>query len=168
VAISVHVAGLATIKMTLGEDSGLQVFGYTQDGANLTFQPFFQDVPGDENGGDAGPPIEKVWMGEIVQIQLDFTKWDYVLESILKKRMRDPTGLLTVGKPISAGTLTFPNAFTLIISAPTRIYNFPRCVPESAFQLNVGTKFSRLSSAFTAYKNTNGVLWTETETVLVP
>ena len=167
-AISVQVAGLATIKMTLGEDNSLQTFGYTQDGANLTFQPFYQDVPGDENGGDAGPPIEKVWMGEIVQIQLDFTKWDFALESVLQKRLRDKTNLLTVGTPVGAGTLTFPNAFTLIVSTPIRIYNFPRCVPESAFQLNVGTKFSRLSAAFTAYKNTNNVLWTATESVLVP
>lgn len=167
-ALNIQVPGLAVIKMTLGEDNAIQTFGYTQDGANLTFQPFYQDVPGDENGGDAGPPIDKVFMGEICQIQLDFTKWDAAYELILQKRMRDKTNLLTTGVPVGAGTLTFANAFTLQVVATNRIYNFPRAVPESAFQINIGTKFARLQATFTAYKSTNGILWSASASYLIP
>jgi hypothetical protein len=167
-AVTVHVAGLATVKMNLGEDNTMLTFGYTQDGANITFQPFWQDIPGDENGGDAGPPIDKVWMGEIAQVQLDFTKWETTYAQTLSKRLRDAAGTYTVGQPRAAGTLTFTNALCLTLSAPNDVYTFPRAIPESAIQLNVGTKYSRLSVSFTCYKSTAGVLWVGTDAYYAP
>jgi hypothetical protein len=168
-AITVHVAGLASIKVNLSADYRvLSTLGYTQDGATIVFRPYYQDVPGDENGGDAGPPIDRVYMGEVAQVQLELTKWDDTLAALLIKRFRDPTALLTTGQPAGAGTLTFSTAHSLVVSSPNGIHNFPRAVLDGELQINKGTKYSRWLLGFTCYKNTSGVLWTTDETVLVP
>ena len=168
----IHVAGLATIKVASGRETpenNLDILGYTQDGAYLSFQPFLQDVPGDENGGDAGPPIDQVWMGEVAQVQLDFTKWDAVIAAAIVKRMREFTnrsGTLTdptkYGARAAAGTLTFDNAFCLLIDAPYQKLCFPCALPNQAQQLNLGTKFSRWSVVFSCYRNSwvnGGILY---------
>jgi hypothetical protein len=156
----IHVAGLATIKIASQRESPegyLDILGYTQDGAYISFQPFFQDVPGDENGGDAGPPVDQVWMGEVAQVQLD-----------LMKRLREYSGRATLtdstklGQRATAGTLTFGNAFCLLIDAPYQKLCFPVAVPNQAQQINLGTKFSRWSVVFSCYKNSaanGGILY---------
>ena len=64
----VHVAGLALIKISFG-GSGYLELGYTRNGADITHEGFFLDVPGDENGGDEGPPIEIQFLGEIARVR---------------------------------------------------------------------------------------------------
>jgi hypothetical protein len=173
--LQVHVAGLATIMINSAPEnaSTMKVLGYTQDGAYLGFQPFAQEVPGDENGGDAGPPIEKIWMGEVCQVQLDFTKWDAVEASVIAKRLRE-FGQLTAVNPTgrgaraTAGQLMFQRAFCLGIDAPWQKLVFPVAIPDQPIQTNLGTKYARMSITFTCYRNSlanGGILYSESSPV---
>ena len=59
----IQVAGLAPIKVD-GE-----LLGYTRNGADTTKEAYWLDVPGDENGGDDGPPIDVQYLGEIARVR---------------------------------------------------------------------------------------------------
>ena len=73
-AVAVQVAGLATIKIAAAVGSPLYTLGYTQNGAFITTEGYTVNVPGDENGGDDGPPIEIQSLGETARVRLEFTK----------------------------------------------------------------------------------------------
>jgi hypothetical protein len=61
--------GKATIRVNTGSAGVLETVGYTRNGADLTTEGFWIDVPGDENGGDSGPPIEIQYVGEMARVR---------------------------------------------------------------------------------------------------
>lgn len=154
-AEQVNVDFAARVKVDYG--SGLTNLGYTANGVDWASEPHMQDVPGDENGGDAGTPIDIQYFGETARITLELTKYDpAILESI---RARIPGG--TAGTPAAAGTLLFAgNLFMrLVVASTNRPRNFPCAIPRSAIEVNKGTRFSRARLQFECHKHpTTGVL----------
>ena len=149
-AITVNVAGLATIKIAAG--GALQDFGYTMDGARITTEGFTVNVPGDENGGDEGPPVEIQYLGEIVRVRLEMTKWDVSVGNVLSARFKGGTA----GVPVAAGSLVFSAGgyFRLVISAANAPWNFPcATLIKQPIEINAGTKYSKLLVEFECYKN---------------
>ena len=153
----VQVAGLATIKVAEGTSLAFEVAGYTDNGATIRFEAFHGDVPGDENGGDQGPPVEVQYFGEIAHIRLALTKQ---VKAVIDKIAARVAGA-AAGVVADAGTLMFKdeNAYGLLIDTPTDPYYFPVAIPRGAREVNRGTVFERHILELTAYKNSAGLLY---------
>jgi len=161
-AEQVNVAGAVTVKVALPASGSLSTVGKTRNGPEVVEQPFFLPVPGDDNGGDAGPPIDIQYLGEIAQIRLELTKYDpTVVEAI-----RAFVAQATLGTPATPGTLMFQDskAGRLVLSCANAPQNFPRVVFQEPIQRNIGTRFTVCIISATAYKDANGVLFNNTVT----
>ena len=156
-AVTVQVGGLALIRVATAVGGALADFGYTQDGAQITTEGHTINVPGDENGGDEGPPVEIQMLGETARVTLQMTKWDSTVGNALAKR-----SAAVAGGARTPGRLVFANGdyVRLVISAPNAPWNFPCAVLQrTPITINAGTKYSRLALEFECYKNpaaTNG------------
>lgn len=159
-AVAIQVTGPALIKVGTGAASALENLGYTRNGAEIVAEGYWINVPGDENGGDDGPPIDVQFVGETARIRLELTKWDVTVAAEVESRFKDGTG----GTPGTAGTLMFSGskAMRLVIVPTTGGRNFPRAFPRFAIELNKGTRFSTFVVEFEAHKDAAGVLWNTT------
>lgn len=159
-AISVFNAGPALIKINDFQGGGIQSLGYTRNGADTTKEAFFVDVPGDQNGGDEGPPIEIQYMGEIARVRLELTKWDGAVAALITCRVAGATD----GTPSAAGTFMFAQSkFVRLIIDGSSAYtsldiNFPCAIPRMPIELNRGTKYGILVCEFECHKDASGVL----------
>ena len=156
----VHVAGLALIKISFG-GSGYLELGYTRNGADITREGYFLDVPGDENGGDEGPPIEIQFLGAIARVRLELTKFDMDTAERLSARVAGGQ----VGVPSSAGTLLLANvdgtkSIDVLINTPIFPIHFPVVVARQPIEINKGTKFSTFVCELECHKDqSTGILW---------
>lgn len=152
---TVHVAGAALVKVNAGY--GFENLGYTSNGADIRFEGYFQNVPGDENGGDDGPAIEVIYLGETAKVRTELTKWDVAVADRVAARVAGAVA----GVPAAPGTLMFANSKTMrvCIASANNPMNFPRCICREPVEINKGTKYSRLIFEFEAYKNSAGVLY---------
>lgn len=159
-ATAVQNGGLATIKVDYG--SGLAILGYTRNGADESEDSYMTDVPGDENGGDEGPPIEIQIMGETARVRLELTKWDATVLAAVRSRTKGGTD----GTPPTAGTMLFSGSkdFRLLIHSVNLPHNFPRAIPRATIEINNGTKFATVVVEFECHKDANGVLRNATVT----
>ena len=100
-AVQPRYAGAALCKVDYG--SGLANLGYTEDGAQVTPTAYWADVPGDENGGPEGPPIDVQYLGETVDVRLVLTSWETTVADAMAARLAGGTA----GTPGTPGTLMF-------------------------------------------------------------
>ncbi len=130
---------------------GLRELGYTREGAEISEETFWLDVPGDERGGEAGPPIEVQSMGQVDRVRLEMTKWDDTIMSLIRANV--PAGIAGQPYVLPPGTLVFSNAkfFRLLILGSTistfnsgagEPRNYPCAIPRAPRELNKGSKFS--------------------------
>ena len=160
-AEAVVVPGAALIRVDTGSASALETVGYTRNGAEVIREGYFLDVPGDQNGGDDGPPIEIQYLGEIARVRLELTKWDSAITAKFEQRLK---GSVTVGTPATTGGLMFAGGFTyrLLIQTTLLIRNFTRAFPRAAFEINQGTKWAAFICEFECHKDGSGVLFNTT------
>lgn len=160
-AVVVPVPGPATIKIAIVSGS-LQTLGYARNESEIIFTPYYHNIHSDENGGDEGPEVEKQFLGVTAQIRMRLSKIDWAVMDIVEKFM---SGASTVGEPGDPGSLLFAgdNYLRVLIDTATRPMNFLQCVPTSPIEFNHGTKATEKYTEFTAYKNSSGVLWNNTD-----
>lgn len=160
--IAVEVAGLVTVRVDTGASNALEDLGYTRNGADVRSQGFFLGIPGDENGGDEGPPVDIQYFGEIATVRMELTKFDRAIVDKVKSRIYGNT-VATAFSPSAAGSLMFGGSLTfrVLLACTTQPRNFPRCVLKEPIEINKGTKYSTLLLEFEAHKNAAGVLWNE-------
>lgn len=157
--IQVNVAGLTLIKVGTGGGGTLEDLGYTRNGAETTKEAFWLDVPGDENGGDEGPPVEIQFLGEIARVRLELTKYDpLILEKVAARVAGITAGTVSAS---DVGVLMFnaSKSIRLALANSNMPRNFPRAIPRGAIELNRGTKFSTALLEFECHKNGSGVLY---------
>ena len=171
-AATPQVSGACEIKLDTGTTRALQSLGWTANGANVTRTRLTTDIPGDQNGGDEGVPIDIQDFGGFYRVRLEMTKWDTAVES--KVRVTgNPNGTggyssLSLGSVVTPGTLIVANAaYYRLLLLPTdaaRAMNFLAAIPrEDPYEINFGTKYSRLILSFTCYP-IGGVIWNTTTT----
>ncbi len=140
-AYTVHVAGAAEIKIGTGGSGALEGLGYTRNGVTIRFEDYSVEEKGDENGGDDGPPIEVLMLGECADVQLELNKWD---ATVMAKVQRLKGG--TAGQPAAAGTLVIGGEkyYRLAIASANMPHNFPLAMLiGTPIELGpVGTKFA--------------------------
>lgn len=169
-AATVQVAGLATIKVGKEgcADALLEILGYTVNGAKIRVESYFEEVHGDQYGGDQGPPIEMVYLGERATVTLEMSKWDGLVADKISGRLYgkhagkifDQVGDYTVGP----GTPVFAPGFAyrLVIKVAGQgqtSWDFPRAVPREPMEINKGTRHSVLMLVLDCYPNDAGVLY---------
>lgn len=161
-AAQVHVAGITLVKIATPADGSLESVGYTRNGPDVSERPFMIPVPGDENGGDSGPPIDIQWLGETARIRLEFTKYDSAVTDKLRKFVAGAT----LGTPATAGTLMFQDnkAHRLVLANTNNPLNFPRVVFNEPAEYNVGSRYTVLVLTAEAHKDASGVLFNTTVT----
>jgi hypothetical protein len=150
-ASSVHVAGPAQIKVDTAAGNSLEELGYTINGAEIREEIFHSNVPGDENGGDEGPPIDVQYFGEIHHVRLELSKWDAsVANKVLAKLYGGTAGVLG-----AAGTLMAGGSKTvrLLINASIEPRNYLKAFLRNQSELNKGTKYSKLVLEFECHAN---------------
>ena len=182
---SVNVYGLASILVSLDGGTTFNLLGTTRDGVNISSDGFFNDVHNDENGGDAGPPVEVQYLGETHRVRVELTKYDPLVAAKLEDHYGN-TG--TVGQPAAAGTLLFANSYSgdQIFNAigggvqvqiqtanaanaagdipANMVRTYTTCLIRDAIEVNRGTKFSTFVLTFTAYKvSGSAAIWTGTD-----
>ena len=152
-ASAIQVRGACQVKVGTGEADALEELGYTRNGADITLESMFLDVPGDQNGGDDGPPIDVQYLGDIARVRLELTKWD---EAVADKAIPRVKGG-TPGTPSLSGTLMFQDSkcYRLLLNSPSEPRNFLRAFPRMPIEINAGTKFSTLVVEFECHKDDN-------------
>ena len=162
-SVQTYVTGLASIYTgTSGSSDSptLELLGYTRDGVEPQSQGFYLDVKSDENGGEAGPPVEVQFMGETARVRLELPRFD----PAVAQRVQARTFGSTAGTPAAAGSLMFASSLTvpMKISCPGtsagRLYG--RCFVRDAITIGFGTKHSTLVVEFECHKDSNGVVYT--------
>ena len=155
--VTIQVAGLCTVTVDSGEDNALETLGLTRNGADITFEGYFLNVPNDDNGGDDGPASDIQYLGETARIRLELTKFDNLIADKITPRERGATA----GTIPTIGNLQFQGSKShrLVIHTTTLPYNFPRVIFRAPVEINKGTKFSTLIIEAEAYKNGSNVFY---------
>ena len=154
--VAVKTAGLAAIYIGNKGDSfgSMSLLGYTRNGADTSTEAFYEDVHGDANGGDSGPPIEVQFLGEIARVRLELTKWDSTVADNVASRS---SAVAAGGGTVDPGTLLFANGsltmYRVLVWAPNMPINYPCCMVRAPIEVNRGTKFSTLVLEFEAHKD---------------
>ena len=168
-AITMHRAGLTLVKIDVSAAQDTwQDFGYTRDGVDISEQPFLLDIHGDENGGDAGPPIDSQFLGEIHTITCMMTKWDKTIENTIRNALRanaTPGTLPTPGQFLRQDSQRFKVG--LAAADPlteTQDRAYATCIVRQPKTLNKGTKHEVLLFVFEAWMPAGGgVIYTRTD-----
>lgn len=161
-ALSIQVDGLATIKIASPAGGSLETLGYSINGVEITEQIFTEEVKGDENGGDAGPPIDVQYLGEMHVIRITMTKYD---EAVLNKIRAGIAGG-TAGTISTSGTLYMQGtvAFRLLIHSVNRPRNYINVIFQEPKEINKGTIHSKATIIGRAYYGANNVIYNATTT----
>lgn len=140
----------------------LELLGYTRNGADITLQSFQIPVPGDQNGGDSGPPIDIQLMGQMAHIRLEFTKYD----DVVMNKVRALVAGGTAGDMPEPGTLYLQGQkyCRLLLHTTNNPFNFPRVVWQEPQQQNVGSRFTMVVISGTAYPDGDGKLFDSVST----
>ncbi len=176
-ARQVNAYGFADILIALNPTAGSPTYtdlGTTRDGIGITSDGYFLDVHNDENGGEAGPPIQIQYLGETAKIRIELTKYDPAVFATLEEHFANSG---TAGVPQPAGVFMFVDtvASGQLIGTPsqvglkiktinataTLVRTYKRCVLHDPVEVNRGTKFSTGIITLTAYKDDSNNLWTE-------
>lgn len=165
-AIGILTDGPTLCMTDTGAGHALENLGFTRNGVNHTSNGFFLPVPCDDNGGDDGPPADIQNLGETIDLEMEFTKFDEAVANKIRPRMYAGT----LGQPNTPlgtpGGLMFSGGYTyrLVLIPTNRPLNFPQVVFQAPMQINKGTRFSTWILRATAYKNASGVLFNTTTT----
>lgn len=148
-AAAVIVAGKVLIRTGSGSADALEDLGYSINGVRIFEDVFTGDVPGDENGGDAGPPIDIQYFGQVDRIEIEMSKFDAAVIAKIAPRLKGGTAG-TVGTP---GTLFGAGSkfFRLLLTSTNFTRNYLAAVPRAPIEANWGTKFTSLRLMFDCY-----------------
>ena len=156
-ATAVQVAGVTTVSVGTGAADALETLGKSRNGVIVRKDAFWLNVPGDDNGGDDGPPIEIQMLGEIAIVRLELTKFDSAILTKVAARLKGGT---EGSAPATVGSLVFSNNYfyRLLLNNANDPINFLRAVPRGAYEKNRGTKYQTAVLEFECHRNDSGVL----------
>ena len=155
----VVVDGPALVRTGTGVADALETLGYTEGGVEIIEHVFSAPVPGDQNGGPEGPPIDIQYFGEMHIVRLRLTKWDPATAAKVEPRLKGGTA----GSTGTPGTLWSADSkmFRLLISPTSRPRNYVGAIPRGSIERAKGTKFTTLVMEFECY-TVSGTLYNTT------
>ncbi len=147
--VGIAVFGAAILRVSPDEKTDpveADTIGLTRNGAESTFDASWLDVPGDQYGGDDGPPIDVQYLGETGRIRFELTKWDSATVDRIYGRLVGGAA----GVQEQPGTLVFSGGKSRIVDIVgfSETIRFHVAFPRAPIQLNYATKFSTLVCEF--------------------
>lgn len=136
-----------------------EALGYSINGVEISEEPFFLNVPGDQNGGDDGPPIDVQVLGQIHHIRMELSKWD---SSVADKCICIAKGT-TIGQNVTPGWLMSGNSksYKLALRSTLLFRTYPLAFLRNQIETQRGTKFARLLLEWECHVS-GGVIYTQT------
>jgi hypothetical protein len=159
-AVAVNVDGSTLVKFGLTGD--LKDLGYTRNGVDVTLEGYFVDIPGDQNGGDDGPPVDVQYLGEIARVRAELTKYDTAIALTIYERFPASAAGVPVNAAASSLLMANNQHRELQLNSTARTMTFGAAFPRSPVEINKGTKFSTLVCEFECHAHDLGVVYTIT------
>lgn len=173
-ASAIQIPGATPISVGTGAANALALLGYTVNGAEITAEQIWEDVPGDQGGGEGGIPIDFQMFGQIHRVHLEFSKWDLAVLTKLEACVNANGTLSTIvagTSPVPGSLILANNAhFRLLVNPPlisSLIRNYPIALPREPHVVNAGTKWARLIMDWVCYPDLTTsppLLWNGTNT----
>lgn len=145
--LKVFAFGPCNIQVNTGTPSGgntvWENLGYTADGVMIRQEAIELPIPGDENGGQEGAPIDFQHLTEQHFLTCELTKLDEAVLQKINSRFRSG---VTAGQTKAPGTLIADQYFSVLLVSDTVTANHRRYRQVYATQpieLKLGTKYSR-------------------------
>lgn len=158
-AVQVNVSGALLVKTGTGSASALEDLGYSINGVEIQEDVFTGDVPGDQNGGDQGPPIDIQYFGEVHRISIDLSKYDPAVAAKIQSKYKGGTaGAIGTPGSLFIGATTY---YRLLLTGTNFTRNYLGAIPRQPMAINAGTKFSVQRFVFECHA-IGGVLWNTT------
>lgn len=159
-AVTPIVFGPAIIKCSTTDGSTLSTLGYSRGGVVTVLDPYFDEVPSDRNGGENGPPVDFVWLGQSATIRLEMTEFDNTVAAFVNAVLRGGTA----GQPSAAGSLMFSDSkyFRLLIHSTTNPINFPVAFPRGQIEYERRSSYATHVMEWAAYKYSSNDLYNAT------
>jgi len=155
---AIQVPGACHVYVDTAAGS-FEALGWSINGVEISQTPFFLNVPGDQNGGDDGPPIDVQYLGEIQYLRMEMSKWDPI---VANKCIVIAKGA-PIGQTSLPGILMAAGGFSYKISLRSsylfRTYQLGFL--RNQVETQRGTKFARLLLEWECHSY-NGVLYTAT------
>jgi len=161
-SVQINVAGKVTVKVDTGSSNALETLGVSFDQARTSDRSFLNPVYGDAHGGPAGPPIDTQFLGRIIRIQLELSRYDEaVLSKLVSRTYGDQSPGTVSDAQIGALYLQDAQTYRVVLDSANNPINFPLCtIPSDPIVLNGGTKYSRCVINFEAHRNqSTGVIY---------
>lgn len=155
-AIQPHAAGVTLVRIDALQGSGLESVGYTVNGAEITEDVRHADVPGDQNGGDEGHPIDIQILSQMHRVRLELSTYDRAVTDKIRAWCNNavPGVTPTPGSFLMYGALYFR---LLLLSTNTDfVRNYLRAIPRQPIETNHGTKWRRITLEFECYPTAAG------------
>jgi hypothetical protein len=157
-----HVAGPALITVAVGGASQLSALGLSTDGVDMAFEYFEREIKGDQMGGQEGPPVDILLLGQMVEATVELVDFSTsVLDSVFGHRSG------TYGTPETAGTLLLAGGkfVRLCINAPNNPINIPYAWLTNPSEFNLASVESHIKLTFKGLVGSvGGVLFNNTNT----
>lgn len=162
-AEQIQVAGKVTVKVDTTGGGTTETLGECLDMAETTDQAFYHDVHGDSHGGPQGPPIDIQFLGRIIRVRCELSRYDQDVADKIRARLRS-NGAALAGTVQTAdiGALMIQDNKTMrvVLANTNNPLNFLTCIVREPIELPVGTKFSSLMFEFEAHRNqSTGVIY---------
>ena len=166
---AIQVFGAA--KIWIGVSGTWYPLGFTRNGVDQTDEAFWLDVPGDEYGGDDGPPLDVQFLGAVVRLRCELTKWNVDNVNIIRARLNTPGALIghgyincsAIGELALQGDGEDSYSFPLVIEPACLnsgqvygAYIFYRAIPRMPIEINHATKFSTVVCEFECHRVSSG------------
>ena len=158
--ILVNASGPILFKIAI--DSGLttlQNLGYALDQPRVIEQPYWYDVHGDQHGGMNGPPIDVQYLGMVIRVRAELSRFDRDVANIVRKRIRNGTIGSVPDADIGALAFQSPEFMRVVMSpqhavrgSASETRNYVCCIPREATEQSYGTKFSTFIFEFEAHR----------------
>ena len=163
-AAAISVDGPCEIKVGTGAADALETLGHSADGVDIQVDTFDLDVPGHENGGTDGPPIDIQHFGQVHRIRMELTKFDEAVAAKIVNLYNTNGGGTAGTEEHAAGALYAANSagYRVLLNSTNRPRNYLLCIPKS-FNRVKGSKHTRLIIEWIAYAS-GGVIWNTTTT----
>lgn len=158
-ALAVVVPGPVLVRTGTGTSSALEDLGYSINGVEVDEEPVVIPVPGDQNGGDQGIPIDEQKLGEVHIIRMELTNMDAaVVAKVGAKELDGTTGEIgDIGSLYAGGSLYY----RVLLLGDTVTRNYLACRPLR-MSAPYGSKYLRQTIEWIA-RPVSGVLYNSTD-----
>lgn len=143
-AIQHEVAGKVVATFTMSGNA--RQLGYTRDGAQISVQGKFIEIPSDDYGGAGGAPSDRQFLGGEAIISLDLTKYDTAFVHALTSFNHAGA----IGVFPAYGSLMRQDSLgnTLLLSGDNESWTFGYAYVIGSHEFNKGTRYTSWQLTF--------------------